>query len=156
MCKKSVLSRLAVKSLFNSTFDGGSTVPSKTNSIRLEVPKSTYLGRLPRLIDSYRSSVIRLAQLLQLSLEITTPAAIDLLLIKVGSTTTDISSTTLRLQTFRPHTFCLQTFRLLMHVYKRVGQLYIQLLFQQIIIFINSNFYLYYDSFFNPASTYTM
>src|SRR6218665_1896860 len=32
-------------------------------------------------------------------------------------------------------------------VYQRVGQLYIQLLFQQIIIFINSNFYLHYDSF---------
>src|SRR6218665_4125689 len=31
-------------------------------------------------------------------------------------------------------------------VYQRVGQLYIQLLFQQIIIFINSNFYLHYDS----------
>ena len=30
--------------------------------------------------------------------------------------------------------------------YQRVGQLYIQLLFQ-IIIFINSNFYLHYDSF---------
>src|SRR6218665_1272224 len=32
------------------------------------------------------------------------------------------------------------------NVYQRVGQLYIQLLFQQIIIFINSNFYLHYDS----------
>src|SRR6218665_4062338 len=32
-------------------------------------------------------------------------------------------------------------------VYQRIGQLYIQLLFQQIIIFINSNFYLHYDSF---------
>src|SRR6218665_2518431 len=32
-------------------------------------------------------------------------------------------------------------------VYQRVGQLYIQLLFQQIIIFINSTFYLHYDSF---------
>src|SRR6218665_2220858 len=32
-------------------------------------------------------------------------------------------------------------------VYQRTGQLYIQLLFQQIIIFINSNFYLhFYDS----------
>src|SRR6218665_1600948 len=31
-------------------------------------------------------------------------------------------------------------------VYQRVAQLYIQLLFQQIIIFINSNFYLHYDS----------
>jgi len=30
-------------------------------------------------------------------------------------------------------------------VYQRVGQLYIQLLFQQIIIFINSNFYLHND-----------
>ena len=32
-------------------------------------------------------------------------------------------------------------------VYQRTGQLYIQLLFQQIIIFINSNFYLHYDSY---------
>src|SRR6218665_1071394 len=32
-------------------------------------------------------------------------------------------------------------------VYQRVAQLYIQLLFQQIIIFINSNFYLHYGSF---------
>ena len=32
-------------------------------------------------------------------------------------------------------------------VYQRTGQLYIQLLFQQIVIFINSNFYLHYDSF---------
>ena len=32
-------------------------------------------------------------------------------------------------------------------VYQRTGQLYIQLLFQQIIIFIDSNFYLHYDSF---------
>src|SRR6218665_258006 len=31
-------------------------------------------------------------------------------------------------------------------VYQGTGQLYIQLLFQQIIIFINSNFYLHYDS----------
>src|SRR6218665_2487813 len=31
-------------------------------------------------------------------------------------------------------------------VYQRTGQLYVQLLFQQIIIFINSNFYLHYDS----------
>jgi len=47
--QKSVLSRLAVKSLFNSTFDGGSTVPSKTDPIRLEVPsrpKLTYWGQL--------------------------------------------------------------------------------------------------------------
>ena len=48
------------------------------------------------------------------------------------NSSTDISSTTLRLQTFRIH---------------RVGQSYIQLLFQQIIVFINSNFYLHYDSF---------
>ena len=42
-------------------------------------------------------------------------------------------------------------------VYQRVGQLYIQLLFQRIIILINSNFYLHYDSFFiNPTSTDTM
>src|SRR6218665_2297512 len=32
-------------------------------------------------------------------------------------------------------------------VYQRTGQLYIQLLFQQIIILINYNFYLQYDSF---------
>ena len=32
-------------------------------------------------------------------------------------------------------------------VYQGTGQLYIQLLFQQIIIFINSNFYLHFDSF---------
>src|SRR6218665_1275267 len=32
-------------------------------------------------------------------------------------------------------------------VYQRTGQLYIQLLLHQIIIFINSNFYLHYDSF---------
>src|SRR6218665_1816693 len=32
-------------------------------------------------------------------------------------------------------------------VYQRTGQLYIQLLFQQIIIFINSSFYLHYDLF---------
>src|SRR6218665_269319 len=31
-------------------------------------------------------------------------------------------------------------------VYQRTGQLYVQLLFQQIIIFINSNFYLHYYS----------
>ena len=31
-------------------------------------------------------------------------------------------------------------------VFQRVGQLYIQLLFQKIIIFINSNLYLHYDS----------
>jgi len=33
------------------------------------------------------------------------------------------------------------------NVYRCTGQIYIQLLFQQIIIFINSNFYLHYDSF---------
>src|SRR6218665_1465780 len=32
-------------------------------------------------------------------------------------------------------------------VYQRTGHLYIQLLFQQIIISTNSNFYLHYDSF---------
>src|SRR6218665_3951291 len=46
------------------------------------------------------------------------------------TSSTDISSTTVDLRT---------------------GQLYIQLLFQQINIFINSNFYLHYDSFLsNP------
>src|SRR6218665_3009552 len=45
-------------------------------------------------------------------------------------------------------------------VYQGTGQLYIQLLFHQIIIFINSNFYLHYDSlqsktliFINHASS---
>ena len=33
-------------------------------------------------------------------------------------------------------------------VYQGTGQLDIQLLFQQIIIFINSNFYLHYDSLY--------
>ena len=33
-------------------------------------------------------------------------------------------------------------------VYQGTGQLYIQLLFQQMIIFINSNFYLHYDSLY--------
>ena len=33
-------------------------------------------------------------------------------------------------------------------VYQGTGQLYIQLLFQQIIIFINSNFYLHYESLY--------
>ena len=33
-------------------------------------------------------------------------------------------------------------------VYQDTGQLYIQLLFQQFIIFINSNFYLHYDSLY--------
>ena len=46
----------------------------------------------------------------------------------------------IRLQTFR-----LQTFRLLL--YTSVQDSNIQLMFQQIIIFINSNFYLHYDSF---------
>src|SRR6218665_2568377 len=46
-------------------------------------------------------------------------------------TTTDISSTDISSTT----------------VYQGVAQLYNQLLFQEIIIFINSNFYLYYDSF---------
>ena len=40
--------RLGVKSLFNYTFDGGSTAPKETDSTRLEVPKSTYWGRLLR------------------------------------------------------------------------------------------------------------
>src|SRR6218665_3847205 len=42
-------------------------------------------------------------------------------------------------------------------VYQRtVGlQLYIQLLFQHIIIFINSNFYLHYDSFYQSNFTST-
>src|SRR6218665_1697306 len=33
------------------------------------------------------------------------------------------------------------------NVYQLTGQLYIQLLLQQIVIFISSNFYLHYDSF---------
>ena len=36
---------------------------------------------------------------------------------------------------------------------QRTGQLYIQLLFQQIIIFINSNFYVHYDSFLSIPLT---
>jgi len=42
--------RLGVKSLFNVTFDGGSTAPKETDSIRLKVPKSTpvdFLGSTP-------------------------------------------------------------------------------------------------------------
>src|SRR6218665_3010312 len=39
--QKTVLSRLAVNALFNSTFDGGSTVPSKNDPIQLEVTKAT-------------------------------------------------------------------------------------------------------------------
>ena len=57
------------------------------------------------------------------------------------NSSTDISSTTLRLQTFRLDISSTT-------VYEQVAQLYIQLLFQQIIIFINSNFYLHCDSFF--------
>src|SRR6218665_114551 len=41
-------------------------------------------------------------------------------------------------------------------VYQRVGHLYIQLLFQQIIIFINSNFYLHYDSFLSIPLSLTL
>src|SRR6218665_570744 len=41
-------------------------------------------------------------------------------------------------------------------VYQRVGQLYIQLMFQQIIIFINSNFYLHYDSFLSISFPLTL
>src|SRR6218665_3976377 len=41
-------------------------------------------------------------------------------------------------------------------VYQRVAQLYIQLLFQQIIIAINSNFYLHYDSFLSIPLTLTL
>src|SRR6218665_1658632 len=38
----------SLQSLFNSIFGGGTTAPSKTESTRLKVPKSTYWGRLPR------------------------------------------------------------------------------------------------------------
>src|SRR6218665_2635577 len=70
-----------------------------------------------------------------------------------GSTT--FCSTTIRLRTFRLRHFVYDTSYTDISstdissttVYQRVGQLYIQLLFQQIIIFINSNFYLHYDSF---------
>jgi len=55
-------------------------------------------------------------------------------------------STTIRLRTFRLRHF-VYTDISSTTVYQRVGQLQIQLLFQQIIIFINSNFYLHYDSF---------
>src|SRR6218665_3310735 len=48
---KSISSRLAVKSLFNSKFDFESTAPGKTDPTRLEVLKSTQvdlLGSTPR------------------------------------------------------------------------------------------------------------
>ena len=51
------------------------------------------------------------------------------------NSSTDISSTTLRLPDISSTT-----------VYQGTGQLYIQLLIQQILIFINSNFCLHYDS----------
>ena len=41
-------------------------------------------------------------------------------------------------------------------VYQRVGQLYTQLLFQQIIIFVISNFYLHYDSFLSVLLPLTL
>src|SRR6218665_2937506 len=41
-------------------------------------------------------------------------------------------------------------------VYQHTRQLYIQLRFQQIIIFINSNFYLHYDSFLSIVIALTM
>ena len=52
--QKSVLSRLAVKSLFDSSFDGALTVPSKTDPIRLEVPKSTQVDLLGSTAQSKR------------------------------------------------------------------------------------------------------
>jgi len=48
---KSISSRFAVKSLFNSKFDFESTAPGKTDPTRLEVLKSTQvdlLGSTPR------------------------------------------------------------------------------------------------------------
>jgi len=60
-------------------------------------------------------------------------------------------STTIRRRTFRLYdtssTDISSTDILPTTVYQGTGQLYIQLLFQQSIIFINSNFYLHYDSF---------
>ena|SRR6218665_509257 len=53
------------------------------------------------------------------------------------TSSTDISSTTVGL-------------------YQRTGQLNIQVLFQQIIIFINSNFYLHYDSFLSTPLPLTL
>src|SRR6218665_3527328 len=41
-------------------------------------------------------------------------------------------------------------------VYQRTGQLYIQIMFQQIIIFINSNLYLHCDSFLSIPLTLTL
>jgi len=51
---KSISSRLAVKSLFNSKFDFESSAPGKTDPTRLEVLKSTQvdlLGSTPRSSD---------------------------------------------------------------------------------------------------------
>src|SRR6218665_560349 len=56
-------------------------------------------------------------------------------------------STTISLRTFRLRHFVYRHFFYYSTVYQRTGQLYIQLLFQKITIFINSNFYLHYDSF---------
>src|SRR6218665_2977765 len=55
---KSISSRLAVKSLFNSKFDFESTAPGKADPTRLEVLKSTQvdlLGSTPRSISLTRS-----------------------------------------------------------------------------------------------------
>src|SRR6218665_2308677 len=60
------------------------------------------------------------------------------------NSSTDISSTTLRLQTVDEMSTDISSIT----VYQGSGQLYIQLLFQQIIIFINSNSYLHYDSLY--------
>src|SRR6218665_574288 len=68
-----------------------------------------------------------------------------------------IDSTTIRLRTFRLRTSTVisSTDISSTTVYQRTRQLYIQLLFQQITIFINSNFYLGYTMilFINPTST---
>ena len=58
------------------------------------------------------------------------------------NSSTDISSTTLRIDISSTDTSSTT-------VYQGTGQFYIQLLFQQIIIFINSNVYLHYDSLIN-------
>ena len=54
---KSISSRLAVKSLFNSKFDFELTAPGKTDPTRLEGPKSTqvetYWGRLPSKVEEW-------------------------------------------------------------------------------------------------------
>src|SRR6218665_2659100 len=80
---------------------------------------------------------------------------------KNGENTDLKGSTTIRLRTFRLRHFVYDTSSTDISstdilstdissttAYQRTGQLYIQLLFQQIVIFINSNFYLHCDSLY--------